>query len=580
MLNQFIPRTKPGIIAVYFIFAVLPIITLGIFINYTLLDYLRVESIRVQTIEGRAVAHALHTRIESTIATASLFAKRPLLIASIKKGKSKEVTRHLQSFIEGIPDIERITITNPAGKVIHTGLLNQSSIGLDLSGRDWYKLVKETGKPGVSEFYLTAAKPRYTFAFGIPMLDNGKLFAVMSVVPTADYLDKTIRPELFGKKITTYVVDKNGHLIYHSQNKVDKLTDYKNHPEVQMLLQGKEGAYEGKDPITNEYELSVFIPSTGFAQGVVIVNSAKDAFGFLYKVNIIFAVIMIITVFMAIFGSIINAHLIFTVKKQSDELISINEALNEEVAERKKTAEKIALIARELERSNKDLDDFAYVASHDLKEPLRGIHNYSSFLLEDYVDMLDDDGKDKLRTLVYLTKRLEGFINDLLKFSRVGRVALTMTQTAMDEVVNDVLTLLKHLLEKEHIDIRIPRPLPTVKCDNHQIVELLQNLISNAVKYNDKNDKWVEIGYNNISANDYTFYVRDNGIGIDKNYFDSIFTIFKRLHSRDKFGGGTGAGLTIVKKIIERHGGKIWLESIPAEGTTFYFTLQGEKNVR
>ncbi len=184
--------------------------------------------------------------------------------------------------------------------------------------------------------------------------------------------------------------------------------------------------------------------------------------------------------------------------------------------------------------------------------------------------------------MVYLTKRLEDFINDLLKFSRVGRVSLSLTETEIDEVVKDALTILKPLLEKEHVDIRIPRSLPTVKCDNHQIEEVWQNLISNAVKYNNKTDKWIEIGYNNdesASTNNYTFYVRDNGIGIDKKFFTSIFTIFKRLHARDMFGGGTGAGLTIVKKIVERHGGRIWLESMPAEGTTFYFTLQGEKNV-
>jgi PAS domain S-box-containing protein len=251
-----------------------------------------------------------------------------------------------------------------------------------------------------------------------------------------------------------------------------------------------------------------------------------------------------------------------------------------DITDRKEAEEKLVLFAGELERSNKELDDFAYIASHDLKEPLRGIHNYSSFLLEDYADLLNDDGKDKLRTLVYLTRRLEGFINDLLKFSRVGRVSFTFNEIQIDEVVIDALALLSATLEKEHIDVRIPRPLPAVKCDRHQLFEVFQNLISNAVKYNDKQDKWIEIGYTHdkkMAASNHIFYVRDNGIGIDKKYFASIFTIFKRLHGRDKFGGGTGAGLTIVKKIIERHGGKIWLESIPAEGTTFYFTLQGDK---
>ncbi len=376
MLNNFLTKTKPRIIAIYLVFALLPIVALSVFINFSLLNYLKEESIRVQKIEGRAIAHALESRIKLTIATASTFAKRPLLIAAIKKGKTKEVTQHLQSFIEGIPDIDRIVITNPAGIVIHSGLLTLSSIGFDFSNRDWYQLAIKTGKPGVSEFFLTQAKPqRYTFSFSIPIRDNGKLLAIMNVVPASDFLEKTIQPEMFGKKIATYIVDKHGHVFYHSRIKFDKLVDYKERPEVQMLLQGKEGTYEGKDPDDNQEKIFVFIPLQDFAQGVVVSKNSREAFSLLYQINITFTVIIIITVLIAIIGSIINAQLIYKVKKQSEELININELLNIEIAERKKSEEKIALTARELERSNKELDDFAYIASHDLKEPLRGIHN-------------------------------------------------------------------------------------------------------------------------------------------------------------------------------------------------------------
>ena len=251
-----------------------------------------------------------------------------------------------------------------------------------------------------------------------------------------------------------------------------------------------------------------------------------------------------------------------------------------DITERKQIEEKIAKFTAELERSNNELDSFAYIASHDLKEPLRGIYNYSNFLLEDYADKLDDSGKEKLNTLVFLTRRMEGFINDLLKFSRISRVAFEMKEIKIDDIVKESLAILQITLEKGNVKVDIPRPLPAVECDNYQIAEVFQNLISNAVKYNDKAEKRIEINYmeDAKTANKYIFYVRDNGIGIDKKYFDSIFKIFKRLHARDKFGGGSGAGLTIVKKIIERHGGKIWLESTPEEGTVFYFTLQGEQN--
>jgi signal transduction histidine kinase len=234
--------------------------------------------------------------------------------------------------------------------------------------------------------------------------------------------------------------------------------------------------------------------------------------------------------------------------------------------------------AQELARSNRELDDFAYIASHDLKEPLRGIHNYSTFLLEDYADKLDEDGRQKLETLVRLTQRMEALIETLLYYSRVGRLDLAIRDTDLGVVLHEVLDSLKPLTHEGGVDVRIPKPLPHMLCDQARVGEIFRNLVTNAIKYNDKAEKWVEIGCQTDGEpqTPMVFYVRDNGIGIRENHMDSIFRIFKRLHGRDKYGGGTGAGLTIAKKIVERHGGHIWVESQMGEGTTFYFTLEAE----
>ncbi len=251
-------------------------------------------------------------------------------------------------------------------------------------------------------------------------------------------------------------------------------------------------------------------------------------------------------------------------------------------------ADELARINVELARSNSELDAFAYIASHDLKEPLRGIHNYSSFLIEDYANILNEDGVSKLQTLVRLTQRMEDLIESLLHFSRLGRVELSMQKTNLNELVKNVIDVLSISL-KDKVDIRIPRPLPFIQCDRVQVNEVFTNLITNAIKYNDKVDKWVEIGFLDAAEleNENTqlsedqlsqgivFYVRDNGIGIRAKHLDTIFRIFKRLHAPNKYGGGTGAGLTIAKKIVERHNGIIWVESKYGEGSTFYFTLQG-----
>jgi light-regulated signal transduction histidine kinase (bacteriophytochrome) len=237
--------------------------------------------------------------------------------------------------------------------------------------------------------------------------------------------------------------------------------------------------------------------------------------------------------------------------------------------------DELAQLNVELERSNNDLDAFAYIASHDLKEPLRGIHNYSSFLIEDYGDTLNEAGKAKLQTLIRLTQRMEDLIDSLLHFSRLGRVDLSMQPTDINSVVKGNLDLLSARIEEMQVEIRIPRPLPTVYCDRIQIGQVFNNLIANAIKYNEQDQKWIEIGYIDHPNQPITFYVRDNGIGIREKHFDSIFRIFKRLHGPSKYGGGIGAGLTIAKKIVERHGGKIWVESNYGQGSTFYFSLQG-----
>lgn len=257
--------------------------------------------------------------------------------------------------------------------------------------------------------------------------------------------------------------------------------------------------------------------------------------------------------------------------------------------DRKRNELALAEQARALARSNAELEDFAYIASHDLKEPLRGIRNYADFFIEDHGAKVSEEGLQQLQTIVRLTKRLEDLIETLLYYSRVGRVDLAMAETDLQDIVAQVLDSLQISLQEAGVEVRFPKPLPTIVCDQARVAEIFRNLVTNAMKYNDKEEKWIEIGFHanegeTAATNGHgspspqrkpiVFYVRDNGIGIPEKHRDSVFRIFRRLHGRDKYGGGTGAGLTVVKKVVERHEGKIWLESEVGEGTTFYFTLQ------
>ena len=215
---------------------------------------------------------------------------------------------------------------------------------------------------------------------------------------------------------------------------------------------------------------------------------------------------------------------------------------------------------------------------------MRGIHNHSRFLLEDNQDKLDAESADRLGRLVYLSQRMEKLVNDLLYFSRLGRQELAIQSTDINEVIDDIERTLELFLSERNARITVPKPMPTITCDKPRITEVFRNLITNAVKYNDKPEKIVEIGFSETcdapggtTAKD-VFYVRDNGKGIEEEFYEQIFRIFKRLQKSDEAEEGTGVGLTFVKKIVERHGGEIWLQSTVGQGTVFYFTLKEQSH--
>jgi signal transduction histidine kinase len=238
----------------------------------------------------------------------------------------------------------------------------------------------------------------------------------------------------------------------------------------------------------------------------------------------------------------------------------------------------------DLERSNQELDDFAHIASHDLKEPLRGLFNHASFLLEDYKDKIDEDGVRRLTRIGQLCQRMERLINDLMYFSRLGRADLAVRETDPNAVIVEIRQMMQTLLSERNARIVVPRVLPQIVCDKTRVTEVFRNLITNAVKYNDKTEPLVEIGFlESVDTRERpernVFYVKDNGIGIDREFHQEIFRIFRRLQSQsDGSDTGTGVGLTFVKKIVERHGGRVWLESESGKGTVFYFNLDRKQN--
>jgi two-component system, chemotaxis family, sensor kinase Cph1 len=236
-------------------------------------------------------------------------------------------------------------------------------------------------------------------------------------------------------------------------------------------------------------------------------------------------------------------------------------------------AEELERLNAELRRSNEELEAFGYIVSHDLKEPLRGIHAYADMLMADHHDALDEDGRGRIETMKRLSVRMDGMLDSLLRYARAGLMELDLVPTDMQRLLEEVLDNLDARVRAADAEIVVSRPLPTTPCDPIRAGAVFQNLIANAIKYNDSPRPRVEIGWDRRDAV-HVFHVRDNGIGIPADQHKEIFRIFRRLHGRTQYGGGSGAGLTIARRLVERHGGRIWLESHAGQSTTFYFTLE------
>ncbi len=237
-----------------------------------------------------------------------------------------------------------------------------------------------------------------------------------------------------------------------------------------------------------------------------------------------------------------------------------------DITERKKTED-------ELKRSNDELQQFAYVASHDLQEPLRTISSFTQLLERRYRGNLDEDADEFIDYIVEAAQRMQQMILDLLEYSRVVTKSGEFRAFDTNEALNEALFYLKGLIEECHVELTHDK-LPKMVADKVQITKVFQNLISNAIKFSKPNEPpQIHISSKkDENKNEYIFSVQDNGIGMDSQYAERIFTIFQRLHTIDEYQG-TGIGLSIVKRIIERHGGRIWVESELGKGSTFYFTI-------
>jgi len=241
-----------------------------------------------------------------------------------------------------------------------------------------------------------------------------------------------------------------------------------------------------------------------------------------------------------------------------------------DITARKRAEDKLLGVLAELERSNNDLEQFASIASHDLQEPLRMVASYTQLLAERYEGQLDEKAKKYITYAVDGAVRMQRLVNDLLTYSRISTRGNPIEITDSHSILGEAIRNLAATIEESKAIVTNDE-LPMVRADVSQFVQLFQNLLANAIKFRGENFPHVHVSALD-EGREWVFSVRDNGIGIDRQYADRIFVIFQRLHTRQEYPG-TGIGLAVCKRIVERHGGKIWFESEPGKGSTFFFTV-------
>lgn len=290
-----------------------------------------------------------------------------------------------------------------------------------------------------------------------------------------------------------------------------------------------------------------------------------------------------------VFNALVTALVAYLLIQETNKNVQLHQELQQREKKLSETlnslgehqsAEKIArelnenLEARVRERTE-ELEFFAYSVSHDLRSPLRAINGFAKILKEDYKNVLDENGKDLLRTIACNAQKMDRLIEDLLKLSRLGKAELMKSPTDMNALVTSVIDDFKFAQQNYTTEI-VMNNLPNANCDTGLMKQVWTNLLSNAAKYSAKSpNPKIELGYTQKEGSD-VYYIKDNGVGFDMKHADKLFSVFQRLHSDEEFEG-TGVGLVIVQRVIKKHGGRVFAEAEEGKGASFYFALP-EKN--
>lgn len=466
-------------------------------------------------------------------------------------------------------------------------------------------------KTEISNFEYNSESDGGVVYIGSPVLSGSELIGVLILEMNNEGVSKLVQDYVSlgetGEVILVAKIDDD--INYISPVRFDQNAAFKrkvklgsgDSVEIQNVVGGKEDSggtsidYRGQEVVT----VSRYIPS--FRWGMIvkmdtaeIIASANRLRSTLYKISLVLLLIVaIMAVLIAksmskpikeltiISGTIAGGDFSARAKVRSKDEIGIlaesfNEMTDKLVEAKAVVEEKKAQLEEQhqlLAEANRELDAFTHTVSHDLQAPLRGVASFATFLEEDYKDKLDKEGQEHLKEIREGTTRMSTLIQDLLALSRITRIKNPFEEVDINEMIVTVCKRIEFDINKHKVTMNIDKMMPTIICDRIKLTEVFLNLINNAIKFSSKQEDSpvVDVKYEDTDEF-HQFSVKDNGIGIDPKYHDKVFGIFKRLVSQDEFEG-SGAGLGIVKKVVDDHKGKVWIESALGEGTKFLFTI-------
>ncbi|HAJ57463.1 MAG TPA: hypothetical protein DCL35_06810 [Candidatus Omnitrophica bacterium] len=490
------------------------------------------------------------------------FSSRPYFVKFVKDGNWKDAAEILRNTLADFSFIHLFFLTDTEGTV-RAGLPRDDElIGENFVFRDWYKGVSRDWRPYVSEVYETRYTPFYkVVAIAVPIKDEeGRPIGIMVFLVKLDVFTQWVGTYKFGASGFLFIVDHHGHIVAHPGFPPQgDIIDFSGVPSVRKALKGEEGSLLFYNDIEKQERLLVFKPVPHYGWGCVVTQSSREAFMVRDDTLKIAGILYLIALFLS---SII---MIFILR-----YISAHEVTEEKI--RRLNAE-LARRLVQLKDVNKELEAFSYSVSHDLRAPLRSIDGFSHIILEEYADRFDEKGRDYFKRIRAAAQHMAELIDDLLSLARVSRSELHFEEVDLSALAHKIAGSLKERHPGRDVEFLIS-PGMTARGDSLLLEGALINLLENSWKFTSKHVRAkIEFGVFKEKGKD-VFFVRDDGAGFDMNYASKLFGAFQRLHTQGEFPG-TGIGLVTARRILHRHGGRIWAEGAVEKGATFYFTLGG-----